>query len=279
MLGDLKKFLAEKRWGFTAIVLGVLWGFISAFICVAGHLVIFGFNIMYIVSPLIAGFVETFIARRKYGKSTGAISALLTFILINIYGWFLPGWYYPKEPVTLSLITIIAIVLTIQAAFPTLMNYILFVTGVNLLKKVVELTVYIPSKVQRKPPEATVKEEIKKSSEETFLDEDGNPLLSIPHAEEGKIKKHVGLVIGEAIAQEKESQGLFLKLSSIVEPKQLEDLNLGEAKKLAVSRMLENAKTMGADTVVEVLIDYSSMGGFQGNALIVTATGTAVLYE
>jgi uncharacterized protein YbjQ (UPF0145 family) len=203
----------------------------------------------------------------------------LTFILINIYGWFLPGWYYPKEPVTLSLITIIAIVLTIQAAFPTLMNYILFVTGVNLLKKVVELTVYIPSKVQRKPPEATVKEEIKKSSEETFLDEDGNPLLSIPHAEEGKIKKHVGLVIGEAIAQEKESQGLFLKLSSIVEPKQLEDLNLGEAKKLAVSRMLENAKTMGADTVVEVLIDYSSMGGFQGNALIVTATGTAVLYE
>lgn len=279
MLGDLKKFLAEKRWGFTAIVLGVLWGFISAFICVAGHLVIFGFNIMYIVSPLIAGFVETFIARRKYGKSTGAISALLTFILINIYGWFLPGWYYPKEPVTFSLITIIAIVLTIQAAFPTLMNYILFVTGVNLLKKVVELTVYIPSKVQRKPPEATVKEEIKKSSEETFLDENGKPLLSIPYVEEGKIKKYMGLVIGEAIAQEKESQGLFSKLSNIVEPKQLEDLNLGEAKKLAVSRMLENAKTRGANTVVEVLIDYSSMRGFQGNALIVTATGTAVLYE
>lgn len=279
MLGDLKKFLAEKRWGFTAIVLGVLWGFISAFICVAGHLVIFGFNIMYIVSPLIAGFVETFIARRKYGKSTGAISALLTFILINIYGWFLPGWYYPKEPVTFSLITIIAIVLTIQAAFPTLMNYILFVTGVNLLKKVVELTVYIPSKVQRKPPEATVKEEIRKSSEETFLDENGKPLLSIPYVEGGKIKKYMGLVIGEAIAQEKESQGLFSKLSNIVEPKQLEDLNLGEAKKLAVSRMLENAKTRGANTVVEVLIDYSSMRGFQGNALIVTATGTAVLYE
>lgn len=273
MFDNLKKFLAEKRWGFTAIVLGVLWGFISAFICVAGHLVIFGFNIMYIVSPLIAGFVETFIARRKYGKSTGAISALLTFILINIYGWFLPGWYYPKEPVTFSLITIIAIVLTLQAAFPTLMNYILFVTGVNMLKKVVELTVYIPSKIQKKRP---VEEEIKKSSEETFLDEEGNPLLSVPYTEGGKIKKHLGLVIGEAIAQEKESQGLFSKLSSIVEPKQLENLNLGEAKKLAVSRMLENAKTMGADTVVEVLIDYSSMGGFQGNALIVTATGTAV---
>jgi uncharacterized protein YbjQ (UPF0145 family) len=203
----------------------------------------------------------------------------LTFILINIYGWFLPGWYYPKEPVTFSLITIIAIILTIQAAFPTLMNYILFVTGVNLFKKVVELTVYIPSKVQGKPPESPVKDEVKESSEETFLDEEGKPLLSIPYVEGGKIKKYLCLVIGEAIAQEKESKGLLSKLSSIVEPKQLEDLNLGEAKKLAVSRMLENAKAMEADTVIEVLIDYSSMGGFQGNALIVTATGTAVVYE
>ena len=45
---------------------------------------------MYITSPLMAGFVETIIARNKYGKSTGAISAILTFILINLWGWFFP---------------------------------------------------------------------------------------------------------------------------------------------------------------------------------------------
>jgi len=44
-----------------------------------------------------------------------------------------------------------------------------------------------------------------------------------------------------------------------------------------VSRMLEEAKSMGADNVIDVLVDYVSMGGLQGSALIVTATGTAVI--
>ena len=97
-LASVKKSLIEKRWALVAIFLGILVGFVSAYLCIIWHLVIFGFNIMYIVSPLMAGVVETVIARRKYGKSTGAISALLTFLLINIYGWFFPGYIFPKEP-------------------------------------------------------------------------------------------------------------------------------------------------------------------------------------
>ena len=133
----VKKFLIEKRWALFAILLGTILGFGSAIICIAWNLVIFGFNIMYIVSPLLAGFVETFIASRKYGRSTGAISALLTFFLINGYGWFGPGWIFPKEPVTLSLITIIAIILTIQAAFPTLVNYILSVVAIGVFVRLI----------------------------------------------------------------------------------------------------------------------------------------------
>jgi uncharacterized protein YbjQ (UPF0145 family) len=56
-------------------------------------------------------------------------------------------------------------------------------------------------------------------------------------------------------------------------------MNLDEARKLAVSRMLENAQSMGGNMVVEVLINYVSVGGFQGNAFIVSAYGTAVIYE
>ena len=150
MVASVKKFLIEKRWAFVAIFLGVLVGFSSAIICIAWNLVIFGFNIMYIVSPLLAGFVETFIASRKYGRSTGAISALLTFILINGYGWFGPGWIFPKEPVTLSLITIIAILLTIQAAFPILVNYILFVVVVGTFTRIMGFLLSLPSRNQRK---------------------------------------------------------------------------------------------------------------------------------
>lgn len=276
MTASKKNYLMEKRWALAAIGLGFLAGFVSAFLCVALHLVIFGFNIMYIVSPLLAGFVETFIARKKYGRSTGAISALLTFLLINIYGWFLPGWYYPKEPVTLSLITLIAIILTIQAAFPILVNYILFVVVMDIFRMVVEL----PSKLGRKAHEVEGEEIWVPSADETFLDELDSPLLSVPDLEGRKIKRYVGLVGGEAVAPEKkESEGLLSKISGMVQPVNLEDMDLGDAKKLAISRMLDEARSIGANTVTQVSIDYVSMGGLQGSALIVTATGTAVVCE
>ena len=226
-----------------------------------------------------AGFVETIIARRKYGKSTGAISAILTFILINLWGWFFLG-IVTNDPVAFNLITIIAIVLTIQAAFPILMNYVLFVIGLSIVRKIIETLIYIPSKIQRKPPEVEVENELDMpSADETFLDELTIPLVSIPQMENGKIKSTVGLVTGEAIAKEKETQGLLSKLTSIIQPIKMEDIYLGDARKDAISRMLENAKLIGANTVVEVMVGYVSIGGLQGNAFIVTATGTAVIYE
>jgi uncharacterized protein YbjQ (UPF0145 family) len=277
-----KETLIDKRWAFVAILSGILVGFLSAYLCIIWHLVIFGFNIMYIVSPLIAGVVETVIARRKYGKSTGAISALFTFLLINLYGWFLPGTFVDptKEPASLSFITIIAIILTLQAAFPTLMNYILFVIGLSIIRKFIWFLVYLPSRIQRKPTVAKVKGEIitGPSVDETFLNELTIPVVSVPPVSR-KIKKYLGLVGGEAVAEEKEVEGQLSKLTKIIEPTELDDFNLGEARKTAISRMFEEAKSKGANTVIEVLIDYVSMGGLQGSVLIVTATGTAVIYD
>ncbi len=282
LIESRKNYLIEKRWAFTAVLAGFLVGFLSAYLCITLNLVIFGFNIMYIISPLLAGVVETVIARRKYGRSTGAISAIFTFVLINIYGWFLPGTFIEptKEPASLSLITIIAIILTLQAAFPILMNYILFVTAISVIRKIIGFLVYLPSKILRRNVEPAVINEVTGPGvDETFLNSLNTPLLSVPPVEGGKIKKSVGLVTGEAIAQEKETKGQISKLTKMIEPTLLEDMNLGEARKRAISRMLEEAKSMGANTVIEVLIDYVSMGGLQGSAFIVTATGTAVIYE
>lgn len=281
-MASVKESLVEKRWAYVAIFLGFLVGFLSAYLCIIWHLVIFGFNIMYIISPLIAGVVETVIARRKYGKSTGAISALLTFILINIYGWFLPGTFVDptKEPASLSFITIIAIILTLQAAFPTLINYILIVIGIGIIKKFIGFLVYIPSLILRKPPKAKKEEEIfiEPPVFDDFLDELTVPLLSVPPVGR-EIKKYVGLVAGEAVAEEKEVEGRISKLAKIIDPTLLEDMHLGEARKLAISRMLDEAKSIGANTVIDVFVDYVPMSGLQGSALIVTANGTAVIYE
>lgn len=271
------KYLKEKRWAFLAVFLGIVVGFGSAIICLAWNLVIFGFNIMYIVSPLLAGLIETVIARRKYGRSTGAISALLTFILINFYGWLGPGYIFPKEPFSLSLITIIAFILMFQAAFPTLINYILFVTVLGMISRFIGFLIYLPAKIQGKNSEAEVKEEINGPSvDETFLEELDIPLLTVTPIENGKIERYLGLVTGEAVAKQKESEGLLLKLSKITQPIQISEMNLDDARKRAISRMLENSKSIGADTVIDVIIDYASMGGLQGSAVIVTATGTAV---
>lgn len=270
----------EKRWAVIAIVSGILVGFVSAYLCIIYYLVIFGFNIMYIISPLLAGIVETVIARRKYGRSTGAISALITFILINVYGWILPGTLVDptKEPASLSLITIIAIILTFQAAFPTFINYLLLVIGLGFIRKIIAFLVYLPSRIRGIANVAAV-ETTGPSPDEEFMDSLETPLVSVPEMAIGKIKKSVGLVMGEAVAPEEESDGMISKLAKINEPPIISDYNLGEARKLAISRMLENAQEMGADTVIEIFIDYVSMGGLQGSALIVTATGTAVIYK
>ena len=267
----------EKRWALVAILSGVLLGFGSALICIAWNLVIFGFNIMYIVSPLLAGFVETFIATKKFGKSTGAISALLTFFLINGYGWFSPGWIFPKEPVTLSLITIIAIILTIQAAFPIFVNHILLVVVPGIIFRFIGLLVRTPSEIIQATSPETEKRE--KQADEIFLDQLALPLISVPDVNKGRIKSYVGLVIGEAIAEEKKVEGRFSTILKLIVPANLDDYNLGDAKKLALSRMLENAESMGANGVVEVSFDFVSMGGLQGSVTIVTATGTAVIFN
>jgi uncharacterized protein YbjQ (UPF0145 family) len=268
-------FLFTKRWALIAVFIGILVGFISAYLCIIWHLVIFGFNIMYIISPLLAGIVETFIARRKYGRSTGAISALFTFILINVYGWLLPGTLVDptKEPATLSLITIIAIGLTIQAAFPIFVNYILFVVVVGIFVRLVSL----PARLLRKPIKK-VKGEVTKA-DEIIIEGLTEPLTSVPDLKSMKIDKYIGMAYGEAVAEEKQTEGRLNKVLKMIQPMELDDLNLSKARKLAVSRMLKNAKSLGANNVVEIMIDYISVGGLQGGATIVTATGTAVIIK
>ncbi|MBU4607585.1 MAG: YbjQ family protein, partial [Euryarchaeota archaeon] len=200
--------------------------------------------------------------------------------IINGYGWFAPGRIFPKEPVTFSLITVIAIILTIQAAFPIFVNYLLFVTGLGIVRKFIGFLIFLPSKILKIPPKEEVKVKlIKPAVDEIFLDNLDTPLTTIPAVKGGKIKKYIGLVTGEAVAQENESEGKLDMLTRIIEPTPLEDMNLGEARKLALSRMMDDAKSQGANAVIEFKMDYVSMGGLQGSALIVTATGTAVLYE
>lgn len=277
MLASVKNFFIEKRWAFGAVFIGVLVGFLSAVICVRWNLVIFGFNIMFIVSPLIAGYVEAYIARRKYGKSTGAISALLIFIIINAYSWL-----FPKDPIVLNLFTLGGLALMIQAAFPILINYILFVVFLGTITWVIgylgDFLSKMTDKIVRRSPEDESDEGAEADQETAvpdFLDTLETPILTIPYVGKGKIVKHLGMVVGEAVVGDKASKGI----SKMVSQDKVEDMELKKARESAIANLLKDAEKIGGNTVIEVLIDYNSIGGLSGSATIVTATGTAVVYE
>ncbi|WP_424355532.1 heavy metal-binding domain-containing protein [Methanobacterium sp. MBAC-LM] len=268
MLISLKNSIIAKRWGILAVIIGTTLGFISAVICVYANLVIFGFNIMFIISPLIAGFSEAYVAQKKYGRSTGAISALLIFIIINIYGWF-----FPKNPITLNLFTLGGIALTIQAAVPILVNYLLFVVFLGTITYVIGLVGNLISKLLGKEIEEI---ETPKTADLPKLD-----LLfaTTTNLNGKKIVKELGLITGEAILKEEKDENssrlekIASKNGSNIEYK------IGVVRNNALQNLESEAKKLGANGILGVNIDYRSVGGIKGSTVIVTATGSAVLYE
>jgi len=268
LLISLKNSIITKRWGILAVIIGTTLGFISAVICVYANLVIFGFNIMFIISPLIAGFSEAYIAQRKYGRSTGAISALLIFVIINIYGWF-----FPKNPITLNLFTLGGIALTIQAAVPIFVNYLLFVVFLGTITYVIGLIGNLISKLLGKEIEEM---ETPKNIDLPQLD----LLFATTTNLNGKnIVKQLGLITGEAILkEEKDENSSRLKKIASKNGSNIE-YKIGLVRNEALQNLESEAKKIGANGILGVNIDYRSVGGIKGSTVIVTATGSAVLYE
>ena len=221
---------------------------------------------MFIVSPLIAGFTESFIARKKYGKSTGAISALLIFIIINIYGWF-----FPKDPLTINLFTLGGIALTIQAAVPILVNYLLFVVFIGTITYVIGFIGNVLAKLTGKGISVPEIPENVDILEMELL------FSTLPSFEGKKITKHFGLISAEAVVKENKTQktSFLNKLSK--------DhgwaYQLGQTRNEVLKNLERHAQKMDANAVLSVTIDYKSIGGIKGNSIIITVTGNAVLYE
>ncbi len=97
--------------------------------------------------------------------------------------------------------------------------------------------------------------------------------------ENKKIVSYVGLVTGEAIIGANLFRDLFAGIRDIVGGRSgsYEEV-LREAKDNAVSEMEENAGRLGANAVIGIDLDYETVGQ-NGSMLMVTASGTAVVYE
>lgn len=105
-------------------------------------------------------------------------------------------------------------------------------------------------------------------------------LLTTTNTIEGKdITKYFGIVSGETIIGANVFKDLFAGIRDIVGGRaNAYEGVLREAKETALKEMSEQAARMGANAVIAVDLDYETVGA-SGSMLMVTAAGTAVLYE
>ncbi len=105
-------------------------------------------------------------------------------------------------------------------------------------------------------------------------------LLSTTNTIEGhKITKYVGLVTGEAIIGANLFKDIFASIRDIVGGRSGSyEQVLREAKDNALAEMEDNARRLEANAVIGIDLDYETVGQ-NGSMLMVTASGTAVVFE
>lgn len=106
-------------------------------------------------------------------------------------------------------------------------------------------------------------------------------VLTTPTIEGKKIVKYLGLVSGEAILGANIFKDFFAGIRDIVGGRSAAyEKELRTAKQIAIEEMIEETKALGGNAVVGVDLDYETIGiGQAGNMLMVSASGTAVIYE
>lgn len=122
---DKLKYLREA---ILCISIATILGLIVYQIFLYLKIAIFGWNLGLIFAPLVAGYVETVLARRLIGEDIGAISAFILFAYTTFYSFIL------KNPnLGMNFITIGSIIVILQAAFPTVVNYLLITVGLGTI--------------------------------------------------------------------------------------------------------------------------------------------------
>ncbi len=105
-------------------------------------------------------------------------------------------------------------------------------------------------------------------------------ILTTPTIEGRKIKQYLGLVSGEAIMGANIFKDFFASIRDVIGGRSAAyEKELRKAKDIAVEEMAEQAKSLGGNAVIGVDLDYETVGPQGGSMLMVTASGTAVIYE
>src|SRR5215218_8586599 len=102
-------------------------------------------------------------------------------------------------------------------------------------------------------------------------------VVTTPSLEGRTISQYLGLVSGEAILGANIFKDLFAGIRDIVGGRSAAyEQELRKAKVIAVEEMCNQARELGANTVIGVDLDYETIAA-GGSMLMVSASGTAVV--
>ena len=259
-----------------SIALGTGIGLIVYGIFLYFNIAIFGWNLGLIFAPLAAGYVETVVANRILGRNLGAISAFILFIDTTIYSFIL------KNPTLgTNLITAGSIIVILQAAFPTLINYILLVIIGAIIsnlsgsfKKIIRTLKKIKSHIRWETE--NIEEEI--IEEDIYFDEnESNERLNSLNfffitSTDMENRKHelLGIYQSEVVIENK----VKIKLKDDeLEKKNLK--NIKEGKDKCLINLSKKIKEAGGNGILDLHIQYGLIG-LGTDYIHITATGMGI---
>lgn len=277
----IKEFLI----GVGCIGIGTAVGIATYVFCLIIHLAIFGWNLGLVISPLVAGYVETYFANKFIGETTGAVSAFILFLVTVVYGFIIAN-----PTLGLNAITIGSAIIILQAALPTLINYFLFVMIIaivsymsGIFKKITDFSYELYLKIisKLKGEEYIKKERIPITTEydinkhEIDINNLGVLFLSTTHPWGKEVQTYNGIYEGKIII--KSAQREQIKAKPGEREKNLLN-SLKQAKDQALLNLCQEVKNKGGNGVLDLTIEYDTLGTNKGdNILQIVARGTGVI--
>ena len=275
--------IKRVRQAILCITIGTVAGLVVYQIFLYLKLAVFGWNLGLAVAPVVAGYVETYLANKLVGEGVGAISAFILFAYTTFYSFILKN-----TTLGINLITIGSLAVILQAAFPTAVNYILFTVGLGSVLYIIGFFKKITSAVYNGIKKFIFKYILKKPIDETddkinydFDEERSNKILnnldfyfitSTDIPESGMINLgqfNSTVIVDKALMPTPPDAEAF-------EKETLYNLKTGKDKCLL--KLVENIKYAGGNGVIDLDIQYSLIG-LGGDRYQVTAFGMGILLE
>ena len=272
--------LTEIRKSIICITAGTGSGLLVYGIFLYFHIDIYGWNLGLIFAPLAAGYVETIIANRLIGENLGAISAFILFIDTTFYSFIL------KNPTLgFNLITAGSILVILQAAFPTLVNFIILVVVGGIISKFINTIkrfarkAYIFIKLHQPFHWEGKNIEIPVEPVPVFNEDESNRKLNsldfyFMTSSDINNEEHdiIGLFHNEVIIDKDKH---IIKLDP--EKKEQQALvSIKNAKDECLIKLANSVKENGGNGILDLTINYSLIG-LNGDNIQITAMGMGII--